>query len=48
MIEDVIELGDGKVQILKAAYPWQHVRPIGEDIVATGKMIFPLGIGFAL
>lgn len=40
MIEDVIELGDGKVQILKAAYPWQHVRPIGEDIVAT-EMILP-------
>ena len=40
MIEDVIELGDGKVQILKAAYPWQHVRPIGEDIVAT-EMIIP-------
>src|SRR5690606_329267 len=40
MIEDVIELGAGKVQILKAAYPWQHVRPIGEDIVAT-EMILP-------
>ena len=40
MIEDVIEIGDGKVQILKAAYPWQHVRPIGEDIVAT-EMIRP-------
>jgi len=40
MIEDVIELGDGKVKILKAAYPWQHVRPIGEDIVAT-EMILP-------
>lgn len=40
MIEDVIEIGDGKVQILKAAYPWQHVRPIGEDIVAT-EMILP-------
>ncbi len=40
MIEDVIELGGGKVQILKAAHPWQHVRPIGEDIVAT-EMIIP-------
>ena len=40
MIEDVIQLGDGKVQILKAAHPWQHIRPIGEDIVAT-EMILP-------
>jgi len=40
MIEDVIEIGEGKVKILKAAYPWQHIRPIGEDIVAT-EMIIP-------
>lgn len=40
MIEDVIELEDGKVQILNAAYPWQHIRQIGEDIVAT-EMIIP-------
>lgn len=40
MIEDVIDLGSGKVQILKSAYPWQHVRQIGEDIVAT-EMIIP-------
>lgn len=40
MIEDVIDLGNGKVQILKSAYPWQHVRQIGEDIVAT-EMILP-------
>ncbi|WP_202707852.1 molybdopterin biosynthesis protein [Sporosalibacterium faouarense] len=40
MIEDVIELEEGKVKILKAAYPWQHIRPIGEDIVAT-EMILP-------
>lgn len=40
MIEDVIQLGNDKVQILKAAYPWQHIRQIGEDIVAT-EMIIP-------
>lgn len=40
MIEDVIDLGEGKIQILKSAYPWQHVRQIGEDIVAT-EMIIP-------
>ncbi|NMA86682.1 MAG: molybdopterin biosynthesis protein [Tissierellia bacterium] len=40
MIEDVIELEENKVQILKSAHPWQHIRPIGEDIVAT-EMIIP-------
>ena len=40
MIEDVIELEDGKIKILNAAYPWQHIRPIGEDLVAT-EMIIP-------
>ena len=40
MIEDVKELEAGKVKIIAGAYPWQHVRPIGEDIV-TGEMILP-------
>lgn len=40
MIEDVIDLGDGKIQILQSAHPWQHIRQIGEDIVAT-EMIIP-------
>lgn len=40
MIEDVIDLGQGQYQILKPAYPWQHIRQIGEDIVAT-EMIIP-------
>ena len=40
MIEDVIEIDKNKVQILEAAHPWQHIRPIGEDIVAT-EMIVP-------
>lgn len=38
MIEDVMELEDNKVQIISPSYPWQHIRPIGEDIVA-GEMI---------
>lgn len=42
MIEDVIEIDEGKVQILKSAHPWQHIRQIGEDIVAT-EMIIPSG-----
>ena len=40
MIEDVIDIGNGKVQIIKGAHPWQHIRPVGEDIVAT-EMIIP-------
>ncbi|WP_332842381.1 hypothetical protein [Paraclostridium sp. AKS81] len=40
MIEDVMEIEENKVQIISPAYPWQHIRPIGEDIVA-GEMIIP-------
>lgn len=40
MAEDLIEQEDGSVQITEAAAPWQHVRPIGEDIVA-GEMLLP-------
>lgn len=39
MIEDVEKAGDG-IEILKAATPWQHVRLVGEDIVAT-ELILP-------
>jgi putative molybdopterin biosynthesis protein len=39
MIENVREQGDGAVQIEGAAPPWQHVRKVGEDIVAT-EMLF--------
>ena len=40
MIEDLQEMADGKVRITAAASPWQHIRPIGEDIVA-GEMVLP-------
>ena len=46
MAEDLIEddeTGEGgaeAVKILESPAPWQHVRPIGEDIVA-GEMILP-------
>ena len=40
MAEDAMELGEGRLQITAAAAPWQHIRPIGEDIVA-GEMILP-------
>ena len=40
MAEDLIELENGDLKITEPAAPWQHVRPIGEDIVA-GEMIIP-------
>lgn len=40
MIEDVVEVNNNCVRIIKPAAPWQHVRPIGEDIV-VGEMIIP-------
>ncbi len=40
MIEDVVERPDGTVSITVQASPWQHIRPIGEDIVA-GEMVLP-------
>lgn len=39
MAEDLVETREG-VLIVASAAPWQHVRPIGEDIVA-GEMILP-------
>lgn len=40
MIEDVVELKCDQVKIMVPASPWQHIRPIGEDIV-SGEMILP-------
>ena len=40
MIEDVHLIDSEKVEIREAAYPWQHVRSVGEDIIAT-EMVFP-------
>lgn len=40
MVEDIHYPGDGTVEITAAASPWQHVRSIGEDVVAT-EMILP-------
>jgi putative molybdopterin biosynthesis protein len=39
MIEQVQILDDETVRIEAPAYPWQHVRKMGEDIVAT-EMLF--------
>jgi putative molybdopterin biosynthesis protein len=39
MIEQVQRLDEDRVQIEAPAFPWQHVRKMGEDIVAT-EMLF--------
>jgi putative molybdopterin biosynthesis protein len=41
MIEDVWEAGT-RYQIRRAAVPWQHVRPAGEDI-KENKLVLPKG-----
>jgi len=40
MIEHINVLDDGLVEIEAPAFPWQNVRKIGEDIVAT-ELLFP-------
>jgi putative molybdopterin biosynthesis protein len=40
MIEDVHLVDEGKAEIREAAYPWQHIRSVGEDIIVS-EMIFP-------
>ena len=40
MIEDVHLLDPERVEIREAAFPWQHVRAIGEDMIVT-EMVFP-------
>jgi molybdopterin molybdotransferase/putative molybdopterin biosynthesis protein len=42
MIEDVHYVDGGQVELTMPATPWQHVRTIGEDIVAT-ELILPEG-----
>ncbi len=40
MIEHVQQLEGNRLEIEAAAFPWQHVRRVGEDIVA-GELILP-------
>lgn len=42
MIEDVNLIDDETIEIIEPATPWQHIRPIGEDIVQE-EMLFPQG-----
>ncbi len=40
MIEDVEDVSPGEIEIRAAAFPWQHVRKVGEDIVC-GELLLP-------
>src|SRR6266851_4443571 len=40
MAEQVQDLGTGQLEILASVAPWQHVRPMGEDLVAT-ELVLP-------
>ena len=40
MIEHLNVLDEHRIQIEAPVFPWQHVRKIGEDIVAT-ELLFP-------
>jgi len=42
MIENVHEVSDSLVEIQASVAPYQHVRPLGEDIVAT-ELVLPAG-----
>jgi putative molybdopterin biosynthesis protein len=35
MIEEVHQVDEQTVEIMRAAFPWQHVRMVGEDLVAS-------------
>jgi molybdenum cofactor synthesis domain-containing protein len=39
MIEKVHQLDDHRLEIREAAYPWQNIRKVGEDIVATQLLL---------
>lgn len=41
MVEKLHQTDEGHVEIRSPAYPWQHVRKVGEDIVAT-ELLFPV------
>ena len=41
MVEKLHQIDDAHMEIRSPAYPWQHVRKVGEDIVAT-ELLFPV------
>lgn len=40
MVEKLNQMDEETLEIHSSAYPWQHVRKVGEDIVAT-ELLFP-------
>lgn len=40
MVEKLNQVDEGTIEILSAAFPWQNVRKVGEDFVAT-ELLFP-------
>jgi len=40
MVEKVHQMDDHHLEIRGPAFPWQHVRKVGEDIIAT-QLLFP-------
>ncbi len=40
MIEDVTQIDADTIEIIAASTPWEHVRMVGEDVVAT-EMLLP-------
>lgn len=42
MIEHIQEIDSDTVEIIEPATPWQHIRPVGEDVV-NGEMLLPQG-----
>ncbi len=40
MIEHILAIDDTRIEIDKPVFPWQNVRKVGEDIVAT-ELLFP-------
>ncbi|MHB8075142.1 molybdopterin biosynthesis protein [Desulfosporosinus fructosivorans] len=41
MLEDVLELGEGGILLQAPVVPYNHVRPVGEDIV-EGEVLLPI------
>ena len=54
MIEEIHQIDAQTVEIMRAASPWQHVRTVGEDLVASelilpqGRRITPFDLGALL
>ncbi|PKN83850.1 MAG: molybdopterin biosynthesis protein [Deltaproteobacteria bacterium HGW-Deltaproteobacteria-1] len=40
MVEKIHELDASHIEIMQPAYPWQNIRKVGEDIIAT-QLLFP-------